>query len=260
MLCVILFMEKKDLEKYLKIQKGIKILKTKLPVLSETEAENLLQEIFASCNVEENTIPFRDLLSYADYRNERFSLQKNLIQIFLLLFTALPILFIPPNFTITTLATTNGSGASYHVFDHSFLPIKSIVATMGNKSLPITQVSEDNYSISPLNSGDMNITITLINNQYLTKKITVDFHDQIAPSYVRHTIHNEVLCLTVEDNQNSIDYSAIKAFTLDKEVVYPTSFEKKTGKIYFNLSNESLNIFIPDTHGNSLHLIINPTE
>ena len=60
------------------------------PALSDRLAERMLEHIFDACQVQPNTIPLKTLISYSNYRRERFSFQKSLLVAILLLFCLLP--------------------------------------------------------------------------------------------------------------------------------------------------------------------------
>lgn len=70
------------------------------PALSEALADRMLENIFDACQAEPNTIPLKTLISYTRYRRERFSFQKILLVVILLLFCLLPLLFLYPGVSL----------------------------------------------------------------------------------------------------------------------------------------------------------------
>ena len=74
--------------------------KSSMPQLDPETASRILEQTFEANEMEKNTIPLEVLASYSNYRRERFSLQRMLLIVIMLLFVLLPLLFIPASFTI----------------------------------------------------------------------------------------------------------------------------------------------------------------
>ena len=70
------------------------------PELDLDQACKILEQVFETNNIEPNSIPLEVLTAYSNYRKERFSLQRLILVIILVLFLMLPFLFIPSNFDI----------------------------------------------------------------------------------------------------------------------------------------------------------------
>ena len=64
------------------------------PALEPQEAEEILKEVFERSGKEPNPTPLEVLVSYRDYRQERYALQKHILHILLQLFFLLTKLFI----------------------------------------------------------------------------------------------------------------------------------------------------------------------
>ena len=63
------------------------------PQLDLDDASKILENIFAANQVEPNTIPLDVLTAYSNYRKERFSLQRTVLVVVMVLFLLLPFLF-----------------------------------------------------------------------------------------------------------------------------------------------------------------------
>lgn len=70
------------------------------PQLSFEEASRILERAFEANEMENNSIPLEVLASYSSYRKERFTLQRTILVIIMMLFILLPLLFIPAAFTV----------------------------------------------------------------------------------------------------------------------------------------------------------------
>ena len=59
---------------------------------------------------------------------------------------------------------------------------------------------------------------------------------------------------------SDIDYEHIEIYTSDGEAVPTASYDKETNTITFSYTNEELNLFIPDTNGHTMHLLLTPND
>lgn len=98
------------------------------PALSEALADRMLENIFDACQAEPNTIPLKTLISYTRYRRERFSFQKILLVVILLLFCLLPLLFLYPGVSLQLQPTDTPWLPTYRIDVDTLLPVSSVYA------------------------------------------------------------------------------------------------------------------------------------
>lgn len=234
----------------------LKFKKTPEIVLDKETADKILESIFEKNQIEPNSIPLEVLTAYSSYRKERFSLQKSILAIIMLLFLMLPFLFIAPDFSLSTNDKKHTSTPVYEVNVDSFMPVARITATIDGHNLPVYEMDAHQYSIEPASNGRMKVTVTLMNKQQTTKYIEVTNVDVDAPVLVSTQWDNEHLYLTLSDPDSGINFSEVKAVNLNGSISIPTSYDEATGQIAFTYPSDSLNVYVPDNAGNTLQLVV----
>ena len=64
----------------------------------------------------------------------------------------------------------------------------------------------------------------------------------------------------LSDPGSGVDYDNISALDIDGNEVEPVSFDEEGNYIIFDYPEKSLNIYVPDKAGNTLHLILTIRE
>ena len=220
-------------------------------------ASKILENVFEESEVEPNTIPLEVLTSYSSYRKERFALQRTILIIIMALFLLLPLLFISPTFTLTTLNEEGyTSTPAYEVIVDTFMPVSRITATIGGRNIPVYEVDAHKYSIEPSVNGQMKVTVTLVNRQQVTHYITVGNVDVEAPVIVSNDSDGENVYLNLSDTGSGINFKEIKAIDTKGNIVKPVYCDESTGRIGFTYPEDSLNVYITDYAGNTLQLTL----
>ncbi len=217
-------------------------------------ADQMLQNIFEACDFEPNTIKLEDLETYSNYRSDRFAIRKILVIAMLVLFFLVPVLFISPH--ITSVNQTTDASPTYNISVDSLLPVTSVRATINGKDAPVYETQKHVYTIQPGEEGTMYVTVTILNHQYVQKKIKVTDVDSASPSVVNSRKDSDRLYLYVEDEISGIDYDTVYAMGSDKRKIDPMSIDENEGLIIFRYPTASLNIYIPDKAGNQLQLLL----
>lgn len=226
------------------------------PVLDPGTANEILQYIFEECGREPNTIPMEVLASYQNYRKERYSLQKYISAAVLFLFFMLPLLFVLPDFSLNLLAGANPGKPLYRVEVNTFLPVSRVTASIDGSNLSVYETGNRSYSIEPTKNGDMTVTVTLVNRQYLEKKIPVSGVDREAPKLLSNRQENGRIYLYFKDESSGIDYDGIYALSEDGTKTEPLSHDPETGCVEFLYPETMMNVYVPDLAGNRLQLIV----
>lgn len=226
------------------------------PQLNIDDASSILENVFTASEVEPNTIPLEVLTSYSNYRKERFSLQRTVLVVCMVLFLTLPFLFVAPSFVI--LSETHGFDASpvYRVDVDTFVPVQRVTAMIDGHNVPVYEADSHVYSIEPSRNGQMAVSVTLMNHQTVTNFIQVNNVDAEVPVIVSNSIDENYVYLYLSDAGSGINYEEIKAISLSGQTITPASYDTSSGCVAFDYPKESLNIYIPDNADNTLQLVL----
>ncbi len=230
--------------------------KTNQPQLDIEEASRILENIFLASQVEPNSVPLDVLTAYSNYRRERFSLQRTLLVIIMVLFLLLPFLFIAPGFSIESKSPEGALNPSYEVALDTHMPVQRVTAVIDGHNVPVYETDTHIYSIEPTVNGDMTVSVTLINRQTITHSIEVNNVDTEAPLVVSNSADHEHIYLYLSDNGSGIDYEKIRAVGLSGRTYTPVSYDTDQECVAFEYPEESLNVYIPDKAENMLQLIL----
>lgn len=233
-----------------------KFKKPKGPELDESTASQMLENIFDACEVEPNTVPLSVLTSYSNYRRERFLLQKVLLVIILLFFCLVPLLFIAPDIDLNLRDQGTNGKPAYELVVDTFIPVSRITATIGSSNVPVYEVADKTYSIEPTLNGTMTVTVTLKNHQFASVTCEVSGVDTVSPVVLSDKMVGDQIYLYLSDPDSGVDYDNISAIDIDGKEVEPVSFNQAGDYIIFDYPEKSLNIYVPDKAGNTLHLIL----
>lgn len=226
------------------------------PTLSQEAAGQMLNNVFEACDFEANRVPLEVLQSYSHYRRERNILQKAIIVLVVLLFLMLPILFITANVEISWVEDTPPGSPIVQVAAKSIIPVESIVATMGDYTLEVYQVSEGLYQIHPSANGTLLVTVTLANKQFTQHTVEVLGVDVEPPILVGSELVGDELEIFFHDEISTINFETIYAVDSKGKVVYPLGHNEDAVSVTFAYPEDYLNIFVSDNCGNTLQLVL----
>lgn len=226
------------------------------PELRLEDAGRILKNVFKENNVEPNSVPLEVLTAYSNYRKERFSLQRMIIVIIMVLFMLLPLLFIPSIFTIQTNTAQSEINPTYTLEVTSRMPVKRITAEINGRNVPVYEMDAHVYSIEPMVNGRMAVTVTLVNNQQSVQYIDVGNVDLEAPVLISTETRDGLVYLYLSDTGLGIDYANVSTISAGGEAVKPQFIDEKVGCIALPYPNETLNVYIPDFAENTLQLVI----
>ena len=227
--------------------------KNSVPDLNMEQADEMLSQILEQCKVPPNTITLEELVSYGNYRKEKYLFQRIGIVIILILFMFLPFFFISPKFTLTQ---EGGDYNTYVVTVNSIMPVAYVSASIDGHYVPIYQADDKVYKIEPTINGDMYITVGGKNGQTVTHEITVTTVDSTAPTVDSYTASDQYLTLYVSDDMSGVDYQGIYAEDASGTIYEPVSCDEASGRIDFNYPTSAVNITIPDKQGNEIKLLV----
>lgn len=226
------------------------------PQLNIDDASKILENVFAKSQVEPNTIPLEVLTAYSNYRKERFSLQRTVLVVAMVLFLMLPFLFIAPSFMISSETPGFTAKPVYQVEVDTFMPVQRVTAEIDGQNVPVYETDSHVYAIEPSRNGRMNVTVTLMNHQTVTDFIDVKNVDADPPKVISNKVDQDRLYLYLSDTDSGINYEGIRAVGLSGQEIEPESCDEASGRVVFAYPKETLNIYIPDNAENTLHLIL----
>lgn len=227
-----------------------------VPPLSKEVADQMLSNVFEACDFEPNRVPLEVLQSYAHYRRERHILQKCIIVLVTILFLMMPVLFITANVEVNWVEGTPEGSPIVQVTAKSIVPVESITASIGDYSLEVYQVSDGIYQIHPKANGTLMVTVTLANKQFTEHKVEVTGVDVTPPTLVSSKLVGSELEIFFTDDISSIDFSTIYAVDPKGNVIYPLRHDPDAVSVTFAYPETHLNIFVSDTCGNILQLVL----
>lgn len=227
-----------------------------IPPLSKEVADQMLSNVFEACDFEPNRVPLEVLQSYSHYRRERHILQKCIIVLVVLLFLMLPILFITANVEIAWVEGTPPGSPVIQVLAKSIVPVESITASIGEYSLDVYQVSDGIYQIHPNANGTLLVTVTLTNKQFTEHKVEVTGVDVEPPVLVSSQLVDGEVEIFFSDDISAIDFTTVYAVDPQAQVVYPLRHDPEAVSVTFAYPEDYLNIFVSDTCGNTLQLVL----
>lgn len=231
--------------------------KAKGPVLSTEHAEQILFDVFDSCGFEKNTVPLEALLSYANYRKEKYTLQKSVIIIVLVLFMLLPLLFVTAEIVIAVRFEQENSNPEYMLTVAPFIPVDSITVKMNGRTVPVHEINSHEYIIRPTDSGDMSVTVTLFNQQTSTDIVPVVDVDGTPPTLISVDTVETTVKVKVIDEGSGLDVDSIVA-TDEQGKAVTWSYNDSSETIDLEYPSSTITLTVPDKRGNILTLRLNP--
>lgn len=228
--------------------------------LSDDAAGKLLANVFDACGQEPNTIPLPKLASYSEYRREKYSFQKILLAVVLVIFCLLPLCFIAPQFDIVQTSPMDAKTPTYEVRVKSHIvPVSLVAADIDGHPQSVYESGERIFTIEPKTNGIMTIKVQLSNKQYGVKSISVTGADNKSPVLIKDEKIGDRLYLYIEDDVSGIDWEGIYGETMDGNMIDPISYSESGGYVVFEFPSESINIYIPDFKENILQLVLTTT-
>lgn len=222
--------------------------------MKATDAAVILEDVFRACGAKENKVPLEALASYTVYRKERFSMQRSVLTVLMILFAALPLLFFLPEYSVSAASGGTRGLPEYTIDVRSLLPLRSVRAFMGKSALPVYEASARTFTVEPVRNGEMKIEVELINRQSVSTVQTVTEADCSAPRLLDSKVTAQEVVLHVEDEGIGVRFRGVYALNPAGEKILPLRWEEESGEIVFGRPKENLDVYIPDHIGNTLHL------
>lgn len=230
--------------------------KQQTPELDIETARRILAYAFEVNRAQPNSIPLDVLASYSSYRKERFTLQRTVLVVVMTLFILIPLLFIPPSFTLTQESGADEANPVYRLELNSLMLVDWLKVQIDGHNIPVYEVDSHVYSIEPSRNGQMDVTVTLINRQTATQSVDVTQVDRDSPVIASHWMENGRLYVSLTDDGAGIRYDQIYAVDQNGSDVLPDEIDEEAGYVVFSNPLDLTNIYFPDNADNMLHVIV----
>ena len=197
---------------------------TDIPELDTQTANQLLDNVFAACDMEPSVVPVEVLESWGNYKKHGFNLGRTLAYIFLILLILLPLMFFRP----------------------------SIIAERTDVKSASEEGSKE-FKAAVSDNGTLKIKAVSFNGQTTTRSYKVLHLDKEKPVLKDSYSKDGYVYLEVMDTYSGIDYPNIGGYA-------PDHFDTKTGMIVYPVPDEPVTVTIPDNAGNELVLLLSPVN
>jgi len=227
-----------------------------VPKLQSVEADKILGTIFEECDVTPNSIPMEELEAYSNYRAEKYTVQRVIILIAMVLFVLMPHLFVLPKYTVSASNQLSRGLPVYTIDVENMLKVRRVTAQIGDEFLPVYAVTKKSFTVEPIMNGTLIVNVELSNGQSLQKTIQVTTVDNEAPKVIGSSTGTGEFTLRLEDEGIGVDYEAIYGMTEDGTKIEPKFIDETQGIVKFDMDDEEMIVYIPDYLGNALSLTI----
>ena len=189
------------------------------------------------------------------YRKERYSLQKAVLIIMMVLFLLLPVLFISAQIEISPM---EGNRIAFHV--STKIPVSVIHAALDGAQIPVHEAGPRDFVIQPEGNGELEITAVLMNRQRTTAVYHVTTIDTQAPVLLRTETGNGKLYLYLSDEASELDRDSMLAVKEADEKMIPVQWDSSRDCAVMDYPESAVRFSICDTAGNKLQLRLAPRE
>lgn len=227
------------------------------PQLDAATASKMLESVFAECDVEPNSVPMEALASYSPV--SRLRVDWRMLAGFVCTSCVLLLTFLmaTPKVEVASQGFGEAGLPTYAIHVSGILPARTVRATVNGNPVPVTEIDARTYEVEPTRNGELAVSVTLTNNRTSEAVVTVTDVDVDAPELLGSEIGDTEVSLLLADDGCGIDYEGIYAIGASREVVRPISADEEAGKVTFAFPEESLDVYVPDIRGNTLHLAMN---
>lgn len=226
---------------------------TDIPELDTQTANQLLNNVFAACDMEPSVVPVEVLESWGNYKKHGFDLGRTLAHIFLIVLILLPLMFFRPSIIAERTDVRSTSDAVYDIHIKTLLPLQAVSATLNGSPVRLQEEGPKEFKAKISSNGTLKIKAVSFNGQITTRSYKVLHLDKEKPVLKNSYSKDGYVYLEVIDTYSDIDYQNISGLT-------PDHFDMDTGTIVFPIPEEPVTVTIPDNAGNELVLLLSPVN
>lgn len=163
-----------------------------------------------------------------------------------------------PKCELTIGETHDYLSAEIQLSVKSFLPTKELTVSMDSEPIEMTKGKGHTYTATVTKNGVLEVYAKSINGMATSAYEHVNILDDNPPAVDNYSMEDGVLKFTLEDSQSGVDFNSIYATDSSGVTVYPSSVDKTTGTITFNVDAGGLTVFISDLSGNQSQTTFTP--
>lgn len=231
-----------------------------IPPLDSMTANQLLNNVFVACDRPLSKIPVETLEEWGNYKSHDFRICRRSTYVILAVLILLPLMFFHPTIIADRTNVNLSEAATFEVSIKSLLPVDGLSATLDGVPLDTERVDSKHYYVTVSENGTLKIRAVSINGQVTENTYEVTHIDTDKPQLSNYYIEGDHVCLVVLDTYSGVDYSNISAKTADGDAVEPVSVDQASGTIVFDIPSQPVTVLIPDMSGNTLEILLSPTE
>ena len=226
---------------------------TDIPELDTQTANQLLDNVFAACDMEPSVVPVEVLESWGNYKKHGFNLGRTLAYIFLIVLILLPLMFFRPSIFAERSDVKSASDAIYNIHIKTLLPLHSVSATINGTPVRLQEEGSKEFKAAISDNGTLKIKAVSFNGQVAARFYKVRHLDKEKPVLKDSYSKDGYIYLEVMDTYSGIDYPNIGGYA-------PDHFDTKTGMIVYPVPDAPVTVTIPDNAGNELVLLLSPVD
>ena len=222
--------------------------------ITEEEASKILDEVLTECGKDKLSVPISDLMSYSAFRKENYGYQQNLLMAFIVLFALIPLFFMSPIVSTSDIVTGERGLPEFTVDVAGVLPVKSVVAVLNGIRLPVYEVNPHRFTIEPTHVGDIDLKVTLFNDQYVEKTVSVTDIDSEAPRFIKAERKDGLIYIYAKDDGVGVNFEDSFMLLPDSTVLIPLDYNADYNYVVFEDLGGSAEIYIPDNFENVVRI------
>lgn len=231
-----------------------------IPTLDPATASQLLDNVFATCDVPPSSIPMEALEDWGNYNKTNFRFGRMLSYIILVILILLPLMFFRPSIVAQRTNIDSSESAIYDISIKALLFVDGVSATIDGHPITLERKDSRNYIAEIDRNGTLSIQATLFNGQTATKTYDVSHLDTEKPELVESHSQDNLVYLVIRDTYSGVDYENITAVAADQTPVQPFFYDEKEESVVFQAPSQIVTVSVPDHSGNVLVLLLSPVQ
>ena len=139
---------------------------TDIPELDTQTANQLLDNVFAACDMGPSVVPVEVLESWGNYKKHGFNLGRTLAYIFLIVLILLPLMFFRPSIIAERTDVKSASDAIYSIHIKTLLPLHSVSATINGTPVRLQEEGSKEFKAAISDNGTLKIKQSLSTDRW----------------------------------------------------------------------------------------------
>lgn len=224
--------------------------------LNNDAADQILANVFEFCDQQPNSTSLEQIKAQKKQRRLLTALCWILGILLVLAVLILPVVLANPKVEVSWLEGTPAGSPVLQISTSGLIPVDSITARIDDTEQKVHEVAEQLYYLYPDRNGRLTLTVTLGNRKTTEAEVEVVGVDHVPPQMVGSQLLDGELEIHFHDEDSAIDYDSIYAMDMNGVKILPLSCNKGNMSATFAFPDNSLNIFVSDTCGNTLQLVL----